>query len=90
MLSPEQDVLYELATLSGNINSINLGHRTLGFPVARTVKNLAAMKEARVRSLGWEDPWTKAWQLTPVFLPGESHEREAWQATVHRVTKTRT
>ena len=56
MLSPEQDVLYELATLSGNINSINLGHRTLGFPVARTVKNLAAMKEAGVRSLGWEDP----------------------------------
>ena len=56
MLSPEQDVLYELSTLSGNINSINLGHRTLGFPVARTVKNLAAMKEARVRSLGWEDP----------------------------------
>ena len=56
MLSPEQDVLYELATLSGNINSINLGHRTLGFPVALTVKNLAAMKEARVRSLGWEDP----------------------------------
>ena len=25
------------------------------------------------RSLGWEDPWRRAWQPTPVFLPGESH-----------------
>ena len=23
-----------------------------------------------------------AWQPTPVFLPGESMDREAWQATV--------
>ena len=26
-----------------------------------------------VWSLGWEDPWRRTWQLTPVFLPGESH-----------------
>ena len=26
-----------------------------------------------VRSLGWEDPRRRAWQPTPVFLPGESH-----------------
>ena len=26
-----------------------------------------------VRSLGWEDPQRRAWQPTPVFLPGESH-----------------
>jgi len=26
-----------------------------------------------VRSLGQEDPQRRAWQLTPVFLPGESH-----------------
>ena len=39
------------------------------FPGDSTVKNLLAMQELRemhVRSLGWED-------LTPVFLPGESH-----------------
>ena len=24
-------------------------------------------------SLGREDPWRRAWQPTPVFLPGESH-----------------
>ena len=29
--------------------------------------------EMRVRSLGWEDPLERAWQPTPVFLPGESH-----------------
>ena len=26
-----------------------------------------------VWSLGWEDPWRRAWQHTPVFLPGEFH-----------------
>ena len=40
------------------------------------VKNLPAMQEPQemqVRSLGWEGPWRRAWQPTPVFLPGESH-----------------
>ena len=36
------------------------------------VKNLPAMRETRVRSLGWKIPWRRAWQPTPVFLPGES------------------
>ena len=31
--------------------------------------------------------WRRAWQPTPVFLPGESMDRGAWQATVHGVTK---
>ena len=35
-------------------------------------------------------PWRRAWQPTPVFLPGESHDRQAWRATVHGVTKSRT
>ena len=26
----------------------------------------------QVQSLGWEDPLERAWQPTPVFLPGES------------------
>ena len=26
-----------------------------------------------VRSLGGEDPWSRAWQPTPVFLLGKSH-----------------
>ena len=32
-------------------------------------------------------PWRKAWQPTPVFLPGESHGQRR-QATVHRVTQS--
>ena len=31
----------------------------LGFPVAQLVKNLPAMRETWVRSLGWEDPLEK-------------------------------
>ena len=34
-------------------------------------------------------PWRKAWQPTPVFLPGESHgQRSLVGATVHRVTES--
>ena len=31
---------------------------------------------------------TSIGQYTPVFLPGEPPDREAWQATAHRVTKS--
>ena len=41
--------------------------------VAQTVKNPPAMQETSVRSLGWEVCWRRAWQPTPVFLPGEFH-----------------
>ena len=59
--------------------------------VAQTVKNLPAMQETQVQSLGQEDPLEKEWQPTPVFLPGKSHDRGAWWATVHeRVTKNQT
>ena len=32
---------------------------SLGFPVAKLVKNLPAVRETWVRSLGWEDPLEK-------------------------------
>ena len=32
--------------------------------------------------------WRRAWQPTAVFLPGESSDRGAWRAVVHRVTKS--
>ena len=41
--------------------------------VAQMVKNLPAMQETRVPSLGWEDPWRQEWQPTPVFLSGKFH-----------------
>ena len=40
--------------------------------VAHMGKNLLAMWETWGSFLGWEDPWRKAWQLTLVFLLGES------------------
>ena len=62
-----------------------------GFPVAQTVKNLPAMQDSWVQSLGQEDP------------PGEgngnplqySHlenpmDRGAWRNTVHGVTESDT
>ena len=41
--------------------------------VTHTVKNLPAVQEIWVQSLGQEDPWRRKWQLTPVFLSGEFH-----------------
>ena len=39
--------------------------------MAQMVKNLRAMQETRVRSLGQQNPWRREWQPTLVFLPGE-------------------
>ena len=41
--------------------------------VAQMIKNLTAIQETRVRSLGREIPWRREWQPSPVFLTGESH-----------------
>ena len=41
--------------------------------VAQLVKNLPAVQETWVRSLGWEGSLEKEWQPTPVSLPGKSH-----------------
>ena len=43
------------------------------FLVAQLVKNLLAMWETWVRSLGWEDPWRRERLPTPVFRSGEFH-----------------
>ena len=32
-------------------------------------------KEPAHQSLGRKVPWRSAWQLTPVFLPGDSHRK---------------
>ena len=39
--------------------------------LAQMVKNLPAMQDSWVRSLGWEDQRRK-WQTTALFLPRES------------------
>ena len=45
----------------------------LTFLVARVVKRLSTMREARVQSLIREDPRRRKWQSTLVLLPGKSH-----------------
>ena len=40
------------------------------------VKNLSEMQETQEKqfqSLGREDPWSRKWQPTPVFLPRKFH-----------------
>ena len=43
--------------------------------VAQMVKNLPAMNPGKPGFEPWvgKIPWRRAWQLTPVFLPGEYH-----------------
>ena len=40
--------------------------------VAEMVKNLPAVQETQVQSLGQEDPLEKGIATTPIFLPGKS------------------
>ena len=41
--------------------------------MAQLVKNLAAMQDTWVWSLGWDDPWRRERLPTPIFWPGEFH-----------------
>ena len=50
--------------------------------VTQMVKDLPAVQETWVQSLGWEDPLEERWQPTPVFWPGEFHgvqNRNPWK-----------
>ena len=59
--------------------------------VAQTLKNLPAMRETQVPSLGWEDPLGEGngnpLQYSCLENPAD---RGAWRATVHGVAKSRT
>ena len=52
------------------------------------IKNLPAIQETGVQSLGQEGPLEEEIATTPVFLPGKSSDRGAWWATVHGATKS--
>ena len=59
--------------------------------VAQTVKNLPAMRESWVLSLGWEDPLEEGMATRSSLLAWRiPTDRGAWRATVHRVTKSQT
>ena len=56
--------------------------------MAQMVKNLPAMQETQVRSLGQEDGEENGYSLQ-YFCLENSMDRRAWQAIVHGVTKSR-
>ena len=82
---PDSSVGKESTCNGGDPGSIpgsgRSGREGIGYPlqyswaslVAQLVKNLPAMWETWVRSLGWEDPMEKGTATPPVFWPGESH-----------------
>ena len=59
---------------------------SLGFPGGSAVRNLPAMQEAWVRSLGPEDP-LKVMAAHSSIVAGNSMGRGVWRAKVHGVTK---
>ena len=59
--------------------------------VAQTVKNLPAVWETWVLSLGWEDPVEEGMATHSSILAWRiSTERGTWRATVHGVAKSQT
>ena len=55
------------------------------------IKNLPAMQETWVRSLGWEDPLEEGMAIHSSILAWRiPMDRGAWRATVHGVAKSRT
>ena len=58
--------------------------------VAQVVKNLPAMQETWVRSLGWKDPLEEGMATHSSILAWRiPMDRGAWQAAVHGVAKSR-
>ena len=52
-------------------------------------KELPAMQETQVRSLGWEDPLEKGMATHSSILAWRiPMDRGAWKTAVHRVTKS--
>ena len=59
--------------------------------VAQMVKNLPAVRETWVRSLGWEDPLEEGMATHSSILAWRiPMDRGAWRATVHRGAKSQT
>ena len=56
--------------------------------MAQIVKNLPAMQETQVQSLGWEDPGEGNGNPLQYSCLVNPMDRGAWWATVHRVTES--
>ena len=65
--------VYGVAQNRRRLKQLSSSTSSRAFLLAQTLKNLPAMWETQVRSLGGEDPWRRKWLPTPILLPGESH-----------------
>ena len=69
----------------------SLGLKKLSTSILFRVKNLPAMQEPWVRSLGWENILGEGMATHSSILAWRiSKDRGAWQATIHGVAKSRT
>ena len=64
-----------------------------GFPGSTMVRTHLSMWARRHRRHRFnprvgKSLWRRKWQPTPVYLPGEFHDGEAWWAAVHGVTES--
>ena len=82
----------------GSKVNLTTGLISMGFPGGSVVKNLPAMQEIRVRSLGWEDPLEKgmathssilAWRIPWTEEPGGLQSMGLQRAGQDRVTNNR-
>ena len=71
----------------GEFRPVARFHRACGASlVAQTVKNLSAMRETRVQSLGWEDPLEKGMVIYSSMLAWRiPMDRGAWWGTDHGI-----
>ena len=62
----------------------------MGFSGGSAVKNPPAVQKTQVRSVGREDPLEESIDGSPLQYSCLENpiDREAWQAAVHRVTKS--
>ena len=59
-----------------------------GFPGSSDGKELPAMQETQLRTLGHEDPLEKGKAPTPDSCLENSMDGGAWRATIHGVAKS--
>ena len=79
----------QIGTCQGHLPSASAG--IWASLVAQSVKNLPAVQETRIRSLGWEDPLEKEMATHSSILAWKiswTKDGRAWWAAVHWVTKS--
>ena len=81
-----RDLFYNMVTIINNTVSY------ISLPKCLSSKEVGSPFRGHRRH--WFDPWvrkfhwSRKWQPTLVFLPGKSHGKRTWWATVHRFSKS--